>query len=307
MSSALGPRSSREGLTVSGPRQRSSASCSVSSSLLQELVRCPILRANPSVNMRASRRSLDQDLRSRGHTVVGIAVMGHAVACADHGPDLVLLDVRMPHSMAHGSQRSTKSGRSRSRRAGVHEPKPSPVDRGPSYYLVKPVAGHLDAAINSLRSHEDWLSSSVRAMTAAKLATQGLERAKESHDADIPKRRLPHPASHESESQHVHCAARSLLAQRIHPPLRPRTRSAARERAAIAPAPELRHVASRSFIRSALASDDRWHLSAERDSSSALESLCRRARSGTPRAPRCRDRAAFPVTPDDDGERCRHA
>ena len=42
---------------------------------------------------------LEQDLRSLGHTVVGIAGDGaSAVAMArTMGPDLVLLDVRMPH------------------------------------------------------------------------------------------------------------------------------------------------------------------------------------------------------------------
>jgi response regulator NasT len=110
---------------------------------------------------------LEQDLRSLGHTVVGIAGDGaSAVAMARTiGPDLVLLDVRMPHldGLAAAQQ--------------IHEERPVPIiavtaysdaetvtqaTRAPIFhYLVKPVtAAQLDAAIQvAFARHEDWLSS----------------------------------------------------------------------------------------------------------------------------------------------------
>jgi response regulator NasT len=110
---------------------------------------------------------LEQDLRSLGHTVVGIAGDGaSAVAMArTMGPDLVLLDVRMPHldGLAAAQQ--------------IHEERPVPIiavtaysdpdtvtqaTRAPIFhYLVKPVtAAQLDAAIQvAFARHEDWLSS----------------------------------------------------------------------------------------------------------------------------------------------------
>ena len=110
---------------------------------------------------------LEQDLRSLGHTVVGIAGDGaSAVAMArTMGPDLVLLDVRMPHldGLAAAQQ--------------IHEERPVPIiavtaysdadtvtqaTRAPIFhYLVKPVtAPQLDAAIQvAFARHEDWLAS----------------------------------------------------------------------------------------------------------------------------------------------------
>jgi response regulator NasT len=110
---------------------------------------------------------LEQDLRSLGHTVVGIAADGaSAVSMArTMGPDLVLLDVRMPHldGLAAAEQ--------------IHAERPVPIiavtaysdadtvsqaTRAPIFhYLVKPVsAPQLEAAIQvAFARHEDWLSS----------------------------------------------------------------------------------------------------------------------------------------------------
>ena len=110
---------------------------------------------------------LEQDLRSLGHTVVGIAGDGaSAVAMArTMGPDLVLLDVRMPHLDGLTAAQQ------------IHEDRPVPIiavtaysdaetvthaARAPIFhYLVKPVtAAQLDAAIQvAFARHEDWLSS----------------------------------------------------------------------------------------------------------------------------------------------------
>lgn len=110
---------------------------------------------------------LEQDLRALGHTVVGIAGDGaSAVSMARAiGPDLVLLDVRMPHLDGLSAA------------AQIHADRPVPIiaitaysdvetvaeaARAPIFhYLVKPVtAGQLDAAIQvAFARHEDWLSS----------------------------------------------------------------------------------------------------------------------------------------------------
>lgn len=110
---------------------------------------------------------LEQDLRSLGHTVVGIAGDGaSAVAMArTMDPDLVLLDVRMPHLDGLTAAQQ------------IHEDRPVPIiavtaysdaetvtqaTRAPIFhYLVKPVsAAQLDAAIQvAFARHDDWLSS----------------------------------------------------------------------------------------------------------------------------------------------------
>jgi response regulator NasT len=108
---------------------------------------------------------LEQDLRSLGHTVVGIAADGvTAVSMAKTlGPDLVLLDVKMPHL----------SGLEAAER--IHEEHPVPMIIITAYsdaemladavkipifhYLVKPVsAPQLAAAIAVAEArHRDWI------------------------------------------------------------------------------------------------------------------------------------------------------
>ena len=110
---------------------------------------------------------LEQDLRSLGHTVVGIAADGaSAVAMArTMDPDLVLIDVRMPHLDGLTAAQQ------------IHEDRPVPIVAVTAYsdaetvtqatqapifhYLVKPVtAAQLDAAIQiALARHDDWLAS----------------------------------------------------------------------------------------------------------------------------------------------------
>jgi response regulator NasT len=109
---------------------------------------------------------LEQDLRSLGHSVIGIAGDGAtAVAMARTlSPDLVILDVRMPHL----------SGLEAAER--IHAERPVPIIIVTAYsdaetvqkatsapvfhYLVKPVsAAQLSAAIAVAEArHQDWLS-----------------------------------------------------------------------------------------------------------------------------------------------------
>jgi AmiR/NasT family two-component response regulator len=108
---------------------------------------------------------LEQDLRSLGHSVIGIAGDGEtAVAMARTlSPDLVILDVRMPHLGGLDAA------------ARIHAERPVPIiivtaysdteilDRAaevPVYhYLVKPVsAAQLSAAITVAQArHQEWL------------------------------------------------------------------------------------------------------------------------------------------------------
>ena len=108
---------------------------------------------------------LEQDLRSLGHTVLGVAPDGEtAVAMAKTlAPDLVVLDVRMPHlSGVDAAER-------------IHADRPVPIIIVTAYsdaetiaraarvpvfhYLVKPVgAAQLDAAIAIAQArHTEWL------------------------------------------------------------------------------------------------------------------------------------------------------
>lgn len=108
---------------------------------------------------------VEQDLRSLGHTVLGIASDGiTAVSMARAlSPDLVLLDVKMPHLGGLEAARL------------IHAERPIPIiivtaysdpetvsaaASGPIFhYLVKPVsAAQLSAAIAVAEArHEDWL------------------------------------------------------------------------------------------------------------------------------------------------------
>jgi AmiR/NasT family two-component response regulator len=108
---------------------------------------------------------LEQDLRSLGHTVLGIASDGiTAVAMARTlSPDLVILDVKMPHL----------GGLEAARRIHAERPVPiiivtaysdpatvSSAATGPIFhYLVKPVsAAQLSAAIAVAEArHDEWL------------------------------------------------------------------------------------------------------------------------------------------------------
>jgi len=107
---------------------------------------------------------LEQDLRSLGHTVVGIAADGvSAVSMARTlAPDLVLLDVRMPHLSGLDAAEQ------------IHMERPIPIILVTAYsdvetleraaalpifhYLVKPVsASQLSAAIAVAEArHTDW-------------------------------------------------------------------------------------------------------------------------------------------------------
>lgn len=109
---------------------------------------------------------LEQDLKSLGHTVIGIAADGTtAVSMARTlSPDLVILDIRMPHL----------SGLEAAER--IHEERPVPIIIVTAYsdaetvnravaapifhYLVKPVtAGQLSAAIAVAEArHQEWLA-----------------------------------------------------------------------------------------------------------------------------------------------------
>ncbi|HET7621279.1 MAG TPA: response regulator [Gemmatimonadaceae bacterium] len=109
---------------------------------------------------------LEQDLKSLGHTVIGIAADGEtAVSMARTlSPDLVLLDVRMPH--LSGLDAATR----------IHEERPVPIIIITAYsdaetvgeavgapifhYLVKPVsAAQLGAAIAvTIARHDEWIS-----------------------------------------------------------------------------------------------------------------------------------------------------
>ena len=108
---------------------------------------------------------LEQDLRSLGHSVIGIAGDGvTAVSMARTlSPDLVLMDVRMPH--LSGLEAAEQ----------IHRERPVPIiivtaysdaetlDRAVSapvfHYLVKPVtAAQLSAAIAIAEArHQEWL------------------------------------------------------------------------------------------------------------------------------------------------------
>lgn len=108
---------------------------------------------------------LEQDLRALGHSVIGIAGDGAtAVSMARTlSPDLVLLDVRMPH--LDGLEAASR----------IHAERPVPIVLVTAYsdadtiarvrdipvfhYLVKPVsAAQLSAAIAVARvRHEEWL------------------------------------------------------------------------------------------------------------------------------------------------------
>ncbi len=107
---------------------------------------------------------LEQDLRSLGHTVVGVAGDGvTAISMARAlGPDLVLLDVKMPH--LGGLEAAAR----------IHEERPVPIVLVTAYsdadtvsaaaslpifhYLVKPVsAAQLSAAIAVAEvRHQEW-------------------------------------------------------------------------------------------------------------------------------------------------------
>ncbi|HJU88832.1 MAG TPA: response regulator [Gemmatimonadaceae bacterium] len=108
---------------------------------------------------------LEQDLRALGHTVIGIAGDGvTAVSMARTlSPDLILMDVRMPH--LDGLEAA----------AQIHSERPVPIVLVTAYsdadtiartreipvfhYLVKPVsAGQLSAAIAVARvRHDEWM------------------------------------------------------------------------------------------------------------------------------------------------------
>ncbi len=108
---------------------------------------------------------LEQDLRSLGHTVIGIAGDGEtAVSMARTlSPDLVLLDVRMPY--LGGLEAAAR----------IHDEQPIPIVIVTAYsdpetlgraagapvfhYLVKPVsAAQLGAAITVAQArHDEWL------------------------------------------------------------------------------------------------------------------------------------------------------
>ncbi|HEX5180838.1 MAG TPA: response regulator [Gemmatimonadaceae bacterium] len=108
---------------------------------------------------------LEQDLRSLGHSVIGIAADGvTAVSMARTlSPDLVLLDVRMPHL----------SGLEAAERIHIDRPVPIIIVTAYSdaetlgqaamlpvfHYLVKPVtAAQLSAAIAIAEArHEEWM------------------------------------------------------------------------------------------------------------------------------------------------------
>jgi AmiR/NasT family two-component response regulator len=109
---------------------------------------------------------LEQDLKSLGHTVIGIAADGAtAVSMARTlSPDLVILDVRMPH--LSGLEAAAR----------IHEERPVPILIITAYsdaetvgeavgapvfhYLVKPVsAAQLGAAVAvTFARHEEWLA-----------------------------------------------------------------------------------------------------------------------------------------------------
>ncbi|HEY9514479.1 MAG TPA: response regulator [Gemmatimonadaceae bacterium] len=108
---------------------------------------------------------LEQDLRSLGHTVIGIAADGvTAVSMARTlSPDLVILDVRMPH--LSGLEAAAR----------IHDERPVPILIITAYsdtetvaqavgapvfhYLVKPVsAAQLGAAVEiTCARHQEWL------------------------------------------------------------------------------------------------------------------------------------------------------
>jgi AmiR/NasT family two-component response regulator len=128
-------------------------------------VTSPALRILVAEDESVTALGLEQDLRALGHTVIGIAGDGvTAVSMARTlSPDLVLLDIRMPH--LDGLEAA----------AQIHADRPVPIVLVTAYsdadtiartreipvfhYLVKPVsAGQLSAAIAVARvRHEEWL------------------------------------------------------------------------------------------------------------------------------------------------------
>jgi response regulator NasT len=109
---------------------------------------------------------MEQDLRALGHTVIGIAADGATVVSMARtlSPDLVILDVRMPHL---GGMEAAEQ---------IHAERPIPIiiatafsdpqtiaraaDAPVFHYLVKPVsAGQLSAAIAVAQArHQEWLA-----------------------------------------------------------------------------------------------------------------------------------------------------
>lgn len=108
---------------------------------------------------------MEQDLRSLGHTVLGIASDGlTAVSMARTlGPDLVILDVKMPHLGGLDAARRIHAERAVPIIIVTAYSDPETVSAAASgpifHYLVKPVtAAQLSAAIAVTEArHDEWL------------------------------------------------------------------------------------------------------------------------------------------------------